>query len=704
MQRHPIRAALLSSVVFISATSLSAQDTDEVFDLGTIYVEGIEGVVTEGTGSYATELATVGGRQPVAIRDVPQSVTVVTEQRLDDANAKTLEEATYTLPNLNVALGDVYAGSLYLRGHEVFTYNIDGTPRPFLSIYGTTPDLVFFDRVEVLAGPSGVYQGTGEPVGTINLVRKRPTDAPQGRALASAGSFDSYRGEIDYSAPLNPSGTVRGRIIGYADSRESYVDFVEGDRKGVSATLDVDVTDQTLLSFGFLGEDWDAVRFSGLPTFPDGELLDVPRETFIGADWNNFESTSRDYFAEAEHQFDYGGVLKFTGRRYSRDVSIKSLLANSPVDPDTGVFQTLTFAREFDEEIDFADLNLTSPFVALGTSGEFTVGIDYRSTKQTTLQNFDFSAGPQNINSFDPTTIPEPDIAFPGVGPGFRLNTEVDTSEYGAYLQARFDLGTRAKLSVGTRYVSYDSKSVDTGRDIVRSDISERRFASTVGLTYDITDNLTAYGSYSDIFQPQAEQRADGAQLNPVIGRQYEIGLKGEFNGGRLTTQTAIFRIDDDNRAIEDPDNPGAFLPGGKSKTNGFELLVQGQIAPNWMISGGYTYIDTDRLDDPTSPQNLVLWGRYTVPEGRFEGTDLGLGIRAASRFESNSSDGVTISAAGYVVADAMVRYPITDAVSAQVSVENIFDKTYYTRVNQTTRGNFYGTPRRFTVALNANF
>ncbi|NVO56742.1 TonB-dependent receptor [Rhodobacteraceae bacterium B1Z28] len=133
-----------------------------------------------------------------------------------------------------------------------------------------------------------------------------------------------------------------------------------------------------------------------------------------------------------------------------------------------------------------------------------------------------------------------------------------------------------------------------------------------------------------------------------------------------------------------------------------FHRLFQQQ--PVMVFNHGCTYVDTGRLDNPTSPHNLVLWGRYTIPQGRFEGTDLGLGVRAASRFESSSGDGVTISAAGYVVADAMVRYPISDAVSAQLSIENIFDKTYYTRVNQATRGNFYGTPRRFTVALNANF
>ena len=694
MYGSSLRTLLMTSVAL--ATPLAAQDVTE---LAPILVENSDGVATEGTGSYATERATVGGRQPVDIRDVPQSITVVTEERLEDANANSLEEAAYVLPNLSTALGDVYTGSLYSRGHEVFTYNIDGAPRPFLSIYGTAPDLVFFDRVELLSGPSGVYQGTGEPVGTLNLVRKRPTSTAQGRASAAIGSFDAYRGELDYSGPLNEAGTVRGRIIGYADTKESYVDFVESDRYGLSGTVDVDLTDQTLLSFGFIGETQDALRFSGLPTFTDGTLLDVPRETFIGADWNRFESDSVEGFAELEHEFDNGSVLKFSARRYSRDVVIRSVLPNSGVDPVTGNFDLLTFARDFEEDTDFVDVNWTAPVSAFGTRGEVTLGADYRKSDQTTLQNFDFSAGTQNINSFDPTIIPEPVITFPGVGPGFRLNTVTDTEEYGIYGQARLDLSARATLSLGARYVLYDSKTRDTGRGTVVSDIEEQRFVSNIGLSYALTDQLTAYGGYSDIFQPQVEQRADGSQLDPVEGRQVEVGLKGSFNGGSLITQTALFYIEDRNRAVDDPANTNASLQGDTAHSRGFEALVQGFVSENWMVSGGYTYVNTDREDDPTSPHNLSLWGRYTVPEGRLQGTDLGIGVRYASSFSLE-----TINAPSYVVVDAMARYPITDAVSAQLSVENLFDRTYYTRVNQITRGNFYGTPRRITLSVNMRF
>ncbi len=704
MPMRSVRSALLSSVILIVVPHLAAAQEDEVLLLAPILVEGSDGVATEGTGSYSTERATVGGRQPVDIRDVPQSVTVITSERLKDANAHSLEEAAYTIPNLNTALGDVYTGSLYSRGSEVFTYNIDGAPRNFLSLYGTAPDLVFFDRIEVLSGPSGVYQGTGEPVGTLNLVRKRPLSFPQGTVSASGGSFNAKRAEFDYSTPLNESGTVRGRIIAYTDRKDSFVDYVNNNRDGIYGTVEVDLSDRTTLSFGVIAESQQALRFSGLPTYTDGTLLDVPRETYIGADWNSFDRDSNEIFAEVEHEFDYGGILKFSSRRYNSDVKIRSVLPTTAVDLVTGDFDLMVFARDYEEQADFLDLNLTSPFKALGTSGVVTVGADYRGTNQIMKQNFDFSPGTHNINTFDPTSITEPTITFPGVGPGFRLNTETDTTEYGLYAQGRVDLGLATKLSAGLRYVSYDSKAVDTGRNSVRSDIQEQRFVGNIGLTYDINDRLTAYGGYSDIFQPQVEQRADGSQLNPVVGQQFEIGLKGSFNGGRLTTQVAAFLIESSNRAVDDPLNPGSFVDSGEATSKGFEAMLQGEISPNWMISGGYTYVDTDLPDNPVSPHSLTLWGKYTVPETqKLAGLELGLGVRAASSF-SAVSDGVTISAPGYGVVDAMVSYPIAENVSAQLSVENLADRKYYTRVNHTTRGGFYGTPRRLTFTVAASF
>lgn len=667
-----------------------------------IVVEGDPGAVTEGTESYATDRATVGSKQPTALRDIPQTVNVLTRERLDDAGVTSIEEAAYLLPNVATATGDTFSGSLYSRGHEVFTYNVDGAPRPFLSLYGTTPDLYFFDRIEVLSGPSGLFQGSGEPVGTINLVRKRPYDTFGANAGAYYGTFGSYRGEADVSAPLTEDGSIRARLVGFAQHQDSYVDISDQEKQGVYGTVEFDIGEATTLSVGGIGGWEDTTRFSGLPAFTDGRLINLDRSTYIGADWNNFDSDAGEAFTELEHEFDDGSVLKMTGRYYARYVDNKSVLGLAGVDPVTGNFPIFVFARDYNESTSYIDANWTSPIELFGREGETQVGVDYRYTDSGFKQNFDLSLGMANIYNFDARSIPEPNVTFPGVGPGFRLNTTTHTSEVGGYAQGRMEVIDDLDVTLGARVPYYRSEARDTGRHLTTSDIHETRFVPYAGVGYDILPEATLYTSYTEIFQPQAEQTATGAQLDPIVGRQVEFGVKGDVFEN-VNVQAAYFWLQDKNQAEADPINPGAFTASGEAITQGFEASAVGEVMDGLSVSLGYAYVATQLDTDPTPKNNVVLWGKYTLQEGPLEGVYLGLGMRAASGFY-NQAGAVRINAPGYTVFDALVGYDVYDGVSIQGYIENLFDRTYYERVNELSRGNFYGNPINATISLKATF
>ena len=668
-----------------------------------IIVEGDVGVVTEGTGSYTTGRATVGSRLPAEVRDVPQAITVITRQRLDDANANSLEEAGYLIPNVSVATGDLFSGSLYARGHEVFTYSIDGAPRPFLAIYGTSPDLVFFDRVEVLSGPSGLFQGSGEPVGTINLVRKRPLDDFAISAAAAYGSFDAYRGEVDLSAPLREDGSLRTRIVAYGETEESFVDITEQDRFGFYGTVELDLTDRTTLAFGTILEDQQVVRFSGLPTFTDGTLIDLDRSTFVGAPFNDFHTETYEGFADLEHRFDSGGVLRLVGRYYTRLTDLENVLGRTGVDPATGNFSLFTFAREFEEDAAYLDANFTQPFSVFDSEVTVTAGADFRHTNQVTRQNFDFTAGVQNIFDFDPFIIPDPKIEFPGTGPGFRLNTETTATEYGAYAQARVDVTDRLALTLGGRLAHYVSETHDLGRNRQTSDLEATRFVPFAGLSFDVIEEVTTYVSYSEIFQPQTELRFDGSQLDPILGRQVETGAKASFLDGDLTAQAAVYWLRDENRAQDDPVNTGFFISAPETDTYGFEALIAGSPIDGLDITLGYNFVETELTTDPTPRHSVTAFGNYTFESGYLEGLNFGLGARAVGPFDARAGD-ITIAAPGYVVVDAVVGYEIAETVQVQLFFENLLDRTYIDRINQTSRGTFYGEPFNVTARLGVSF
>ena len=415
---------------------------------------------------------------------------MITRQVLDDIAAKSLEEASRIVPGLTHATGDGFIGSLYARGQEVFQYYVDGAPRPFLSIYGTAPDLFFFDRVEIMSGPSGVYQGSGEPVGTLNLVRKRPTKERQYIFGTSVSTQGDYRGEVDIGGPITEDGGLRFRIAAYGEHRDSFVRITEMDSFGFYGTAELDIGPDTTLAVGTIIEHSETVRHSGLPTFTDGTLLDVSRKTFIGSPDNNAEIPTYEGFLDLEHVFDYGGVLKLNTRIYNQEASLRNLLPSTPVNAATGDFDLFWFAREWEQTAYYPDLNLTSPVTIATIPAEIVVGADYRRVEQEFKQNFDFSPGTVNLATFDPNAFAVPAFTFPGVGPGFRLNTETVVDELGAYAQGRFELTERLKVNVGGRYSAYYSDTEDTGRNITQK-FSETNCAPYAGVTFDILDNAT---------------------------------------------------------------------------------------------------------------------------------------------------------------------------------------------------------------------
>ena len=701
---HVVPVSLLATTVATGHMEAArAQETG----LAAIVVEGTTTVVTEGKDTYTTDRATVGGKQPQELKEVPQTITVITRQRLEDGDSTTLEEAGDLVAGLTTALGSPWRGSLYSRGQEVFQYYVDGAPRPYLSIYGTAPDLSFFDRVEIMSGPSGVFQGSGEPVGTLNLVRKRARSEFGGSVTGTYHTFDGYRGEVDVTGALNASGSLRGRLVAYGENEESYIDIIESERGGVYGTLEADITDRTTVSVGSIVERHDTIPFSGLPTFTDGTLLDVSRDTFIGAPWNNFGTETWEAFAELEHTFQYGGVMKLVGRRFERETDIKTLLGLTGVNPATNTFRPFTFARDYEETSDFLDANLTSPIKINGQKrGEFVVGADYRRTDQTTLQIFDpaapFLTPVVNIFSFDPNAFPEPAIQFRTSGFGaFQSNLVSD--EYGLYTQGRIEIAPGLKINAGGRFAKYESntRNLITG---ALSTIEENEFIPYAGATYDVTKKITAYGSYAQIFQPQTELAVDGTNLSPRIGTQVEFGVKAKLFDGRVDAQASYYVINDENRAQADTSNIGFFVAAGEAETKGVEFTIGGKIGSGTTFTTSYAYVETELTNDPSPAHSFAAFAKYEFqPDSLLNGFTVGAGLRAVSEFD-NFDDPVWIRAPGFAVVDALLAYDFNETLGLQLNVTNLFDKQYVSRVNEVTRGTFFGEPLNATLKLKKTF
>lgn len=690
-----------------TATADMAGDATE---LEPIVVEGAT-YETEGSGSYASKLVSVGDKDTRPQREVPQSSTVVTRKRLDDGNFTSLDTVLRKTPGVVVLSNDDGRSSLYSRGFEYDHLYLNGLPTPVSSIYGTQPDMATVDHIEILRGPAGLFGGASEPSGAINMRLKQASDQYKTQVNTIFDTWKGKRVEGDITGPLNQSGSVRGRLVGALSAKDSWTDTVDNKVAVAYGTVAADITDTTTATLSINHRQRDITPFNGLPTLADGTLLDLDRSTYTGAKWNNFENNVTDYIAEVEHKFDDGGHAKVSALYSHVDVDFlyayasSYALANGDIN---GSADTRWLARDYTQDSVSLDAHVSKPFELFGQEHNIIAGADYRTTDSSLRSATGTIAGNQNIYDWNE------DIAKPTVTYG--AATETDLEQWGLYGQLRVKPLDPLTLIGGGRFSWFETTSGS-------STSSEKgKFTPYAGVVYDLTEAVSAYGSYTEVFQPQTATDVSGNLLDPRTGRQFEIGLKAELLEG-VNASLALFDLTDQNRAISDPDNLGSYLGLGEAHLRGVEAELSGKVMENWEVAFGYTYTDTEYKNTTraagsefyTPEHMLQLWTKYTF-DGRGDWTDglfVGGGVKVFSSFRNvsravNATTGVatatTIEAPAYAVVDLQAGYKFSDNITATLTVNNLFDEKYYERVGGTSVFNFYGEPRSVSFKLATTF
>jgi outer membrane receptor for ferric coprogen and ferric-rhodotorulic acid len=287
-------------------------------------------------------------------------------------------------------------------------------------------------------------------------------------------------------------------------------------------------------------------------------------------------------------------------------------------------------------------------------------------------------------------------------------------------LRSRF--GERVTTAVGGRWTNFTARSRRVAPSIptdwAPGAEANMAFTPYAGAVVDVAREFSLYTSYAEIFVPQTQKRVDGTVLDPRVGHQWEFGAKGEHLSKRLLTALAVFDIRDRNRAYVDPINPGFFVPLGEVESKGWEVEVTGRVTPRWDLSAGYTWLDTKYLFNETRngqalsylypKHSLKAWSTWRVSEGQLKGLTIGMGVQAYSRSASgldtvNAAGVVTVAARrqpAYAVASANLSYPLQRHLRLAAQVNNVFDRTYYTRLGGTNTNNTFGEPRSVMISL----
>ncbi|MGB6006661.1 TonB-dependent siderophore receptor [Castellaniella sp.] len=690
-----------------------------------VVVRGALDPTTEGTGSYAAQASNTSTRLNLSVRETPQSVSVITRQRMDDQGLTSLADVVDNTPGLVMNTSGNRGSDtspIYARGFQVENYQVDGVNQVYSNYKGIfqSADMAPYDRVEVIRGANGLMSGVGAPGATINLIRKRPTREFQARASVEAGSWDLYRSEVDLSSPLNEAGTVRGRLVAAWQKNGSYLERLQERDKTLYGILEADLGPDTLASLGFLFQNQDATGHSrgGLPVFySDGGRTDWDRSKSAAADWAYSRRHNQTWFASLEHRFGNGwrvkGTLDHSVYRY--DEVLGYALGGAP-DRATGAGVNLWAGRWAGKPVQNSlDVYATGPFTLLGREHELVVGATASRTRdETSPYNLWYFSGwspaIDNIYAWDGRAPGAPDN--PAIGD--TVNRENLTS---AYATARFKPTDRLSLIVGGRVTSWENIK-DThyydGRPASHMDRHESdKLTPYAGVVYDLSDEWSVYASYTDIFKPQNNQDPGGNYLDPLLGRSYELGAKGELLDGGLNVSAALFRVQQDNFAValpgvKAPDGSQAYESASGTTTRGIDLEASGEVLPNWQVSASFTRAlsqDRDHLTlNPNVPQNTAkLFTSYRWP-GIGHGLTVGGGVRWQSRAYTKLTDPLgaqrIVEQDAYAVVDLMARYQISRNVSARLNVYNAFDQYYHPDPGST----YYGAPRAFRLGLDMRF
>ncbi|MCU7249926.1 TonB-dependent siderophore receptor [Pseudomonas koreensis] len=710
-------------------------DSSAALQLGaTNIVERSLGATTEGSGSYAARAVTIG-KGTHTLKEIPQSVTVMTRKQMDDQDLTDLKDAANKTTGLVGVQGVGKGMILTSRGFQIDDWQYDGVPIP-RNTYAlgnwATQDLIFFDRMEILRGASGLLQGTGSPGGAINLVRKRGQNAPTVTVTGKAGSWDHYGLQLDAGGPLNTSGTVRGRFVADEDQSHSFIDYEWSKTHSLYGALDFDLRDDTTLGLAVSQSNAESrPMIRGLPRYADGRSLDVPRSTYTGARWNHADIDVTTVYTDLEHRFndDWAakvGAVRMTETNKAKNQRLQSI--GDAIEADGSGVQYADFVTDFDSTKLGLDMNLTGHFEALSMEQEVMLGGNY--SRYTSDDRFarTFNDSSDTIFGIDHD---RPEISYEGLlnTPGGRATpSKYEIRQKGLYGSWRVKPIEPLTLVLGSRVSWYDY-SYKSATQQAFSNVAIAEPESTAdengevtpygGIIYDLSREWAVYASYTDVFEPQTVRGINGSVLKPVIGSNYEVGLKGELLDGRVNTSLAVFRYDQKNRALNDLasgfacDGWYCSIAAGKVRSQGIEAEVSGEVLTGLQLFAGYTYNTTKYLKDPenegkvfstwTPKHMLRVWGDYQF-SGDWNRVSTGLGFTTQTHTLGYEH---TFEVPGYTVWSARLGYQLTKEIGLALNANNLFDKHYYTAgYNQLNGNNNYGDPRNvmFTVKYTPTF
>ncbi|GAA4647586.1 hypothetical protein GCM10023115_55480 [Pontixanthobacter gangjinensis] len=663
------RSALLAGAAL--ALPIAPALAGENLDLDREYLPSDIVVLGEVDG-YGSDDGSSATKTPTPLIKVPQTVQVITEDQLEDQAITQLGEALAYVPGVSIETGEGHRDEVFIRGQETTAdFYLDGLrddAQYYRSLYNVS-------RIEILKGANALIFGRGGGGGVVNRVSKNANILDRFANFdGSADSFGAFSVSADLNQPLGS--TVAGRLNATYEEFDSHRDFYEGRFIGFSPSIAAELGPDTRLTAHYTYDDDKRVTDRGVPSL-GGLPVSGFDKTFFGVPGFN---ASRSKVHIARSRIDHGFSDALSANASVQYANYDKIYSNILPTGADGTNVSLSGYRDFTQRENLiGQANLVWNVDTGNIAHTILAGME-ASSQSTQNGRFGVTLSQNSV----PLAL---DFAYPSVTVnGLSRSRDSDLSVVSGYIQDQIEFGDYVEFIAGLRWERFDLETTDliSGAEIARTDtMVSPRF----GLVVKPSETLSFYASHSQSYLPQAGDQflilsPGTAAFEPEKFTNYEVGAKWLVKPSLFMT-ASLFRLDRTNTRAPDPANTGLTVQIGESRVEGFELSLVGDITPNWSANIGYTYLD----GEITTTSNFAAAGTrlQQLPKHQFTAWnhvsitkkfDIGLGaIHRGQQFTSFSNAVVLPS---YWRFDAAAFYEVSDTVSVQINVENLFDKRYY--------------------------
>jgi catecholate siderophore receptor len=663
----------------------------------------ISSVTVVDVGGYQTAAIGSATKTLTPLRDIPQSITVVTNEQIKDQMLMSISDVVRYMPGITAHQGENNRDDVVIRGNRSSADFFLNGIRDDVQYYR---DLYNLDRVETMKGPNAMIFGRGGGGGVINRVTKEAYFAPLREISLQGGSFSNKRVSVDFDQPI--SDKLALRTNGLYENSGSFRKFVDLERYGINPTLTILPGNLTRITLGYEHFHDGRTADRGITSF-QGRPAAVPIDTFYG---NPNDSRVRANVNLLSGTLDQQvGKLNIRTRTLFGDYD---RFYQNYVPGAVNAVKTLVTLTAYNNATHRRNLFNQTDLTYLVTTGRIrhtlVGGLELGRQRTNNLRNTGFF---NNTATSVQVAYDNPILSIPVT---FRpnatdANNRLRLNLAATYFQDQIEISQYVQVIAGVRYDYFDLKYHNNrnGDDLRRIDnlVSPR-----LGVVLKPVTELSLYGSYSVSYLPSAGDQFASLttvtqQVKPEKFTNYEFGLKWDLRRF-LSLTSAVYRLNRTNTRSTDPNDPTRIMQTGSQRTNGLEIGVNGSITPDWSIAGGYAYQDAFITGATTAAvagkqvgqvphHTLSVWNKYQISQ------KLGAGLGIIHRSDMFAAVDNTVTLPGYTRLDTAVFYSFDEHWRLQANFENLFNQNYYANADSNTNIS-PGSPRAARLGLTARF